>query len=164
MNQVASKMIRIDKSSEFISLDDFLLSTGQVPISMFGKPSKATIGTAIDYMKDNGGGSIRIPATDVYNVLIINVMRNKEREYQVQFVYQNYRPPIGNEGRPYTGDDWQTGDVVYNMDLVHSDDKTIYWYCLDSGTPGYWNFLSDKKNGDFRDAEYVEDEEMIVII
>lgn len=164
MNQITPKMVKINRTEDTISLEELLLSTGQIPISMFGEPSKASIESAIYYLKESGGGSVRVPVHNNINNLVVNVVRDKEGELQVQYIYYNYRPPIGTEERPYTGGEWKSGDIIYNIDLKHSDDKTIYWYCVESGIPGYWNFVSDANHGAYRDAQYIDEEETIVII
>lgn len=160
MNRVTSKMIKVDSTDISISLNE-LLSMGHLPISMFGIPSKHSIDLAINYLIEHGGGSVKIPERDSINTLIINVIKNKNRESKSQFIYYNYRPPIGEEERPYGCGSWRVGDIIMNSDLENSDDKTLYWTCTKGGTPGTWIYSTGETGNSSLSGEYIESEEMI---
>lgn len=166
MNRVASNMIKVESTNITISLDE-LLSTGHLPISMFGVPSKPSIDLAISYLRDKNGGSVKIPENETTNELIVKVVKNRDGISKSQFIYYNYRPPVGeDEGRPYDCGSWRVGDIVVNNDLENSDDKTPFWFCIKGGTPGTWKFTAGggtgSGGGSSLSGEYIEDAEMIV--
>ena len=149
MNVIPSKMIdvSIDKNSPSLSLEDFIRMNAfseSIPITMFGASiSSALIDEAVSYLREIGGGSVSVPKTDTANPLKIHVKRNKAGEFVTKFEYHSYRYPIGSESRPYTGKDWEVGDIIYNADISDSDEKCFGWLCTKSGTPGEWiGFLS----------------------
>ena len=149
MNVIPSKMIdvSIDKKSPSMSLEDFIKMSAfseSIPITMFGSSiSSALIDEAVSYLVEIGGGSVSVPKTDVANLLKIHVKKNKAGEFVTKFEYHSYRYPIGSEARPYTGDDWEVGDIVYNADISDSDEKCFGWMCVQPGAPGEWiGFLS----------------------
>lgn len=161
MSKIPARMIEIDTGDRIVSLDKLLMSSESVPIEMWGISSASNVEKAIAYLKSVGGGSVKIPANDEYNLLIIRVMWGKDRNIQtpdmiVRYEYTDWRPPntvIDGEGnilgeyRPYSNNEpWQIGDIVYNSDMAHSDDKVTEWYCTLSGNEtdpaGIWKYVN----------------------
>lgn len=141
MNKVPFKMIELTLGSgEKINLEDLLKSMyDRQMYSISGANyTKSTIEDVISYLKSKGGGTVVIPPTDTTNKLKIDVHKNKTGDLTVRYLYNGYRPPNSGELRPFTGDEWQAGDIMFNMDMVHSDDKCYLWYCKGSGNPGTW--------------------------
>lgn len=141
MNKVPFKMIELTLSSgEKINLEDLLNSMyDRQMYSISGANyTKSTVEDVISYLKSKGGGTVVIPPTDTTNKLKIDVHKNKTGDLTVRYLYNGYRPPNSGELRPFTGDEWQAGDIMFNMDMVHSDDTCYLWYCKSSGNPGSW--------------------------
>lgn len=162
MNKIPSKMIEVAGMSGagYVPLDELILAPEGLPIALWGDTTKAHIEEAITFLKENGGGSIKIPANEQYNLLIIRVMWGRDRQSNdsqmlVRYEYNDWRPPhlvkddddnVVGEYRPYTGDPWKSGDIINNCDLANSDNKTTQWYCIASGVEdnpaGTWRYVS----------------------
>lgn len=144
INRIPINMVNIDLGDELITLETALKETDTVSIGMFGSVvNKQSVERAIEYLMSHGGGRIKIPVTSEANLLTLVCLKNRAGELYVRYEYNNYRHPLNQESRPYTGEDWQVGDIVYNSDLAHSDSKSNYWYCAVSGTPGVWTSMVD---------------------
>ena len=153
-------MIEIDAGGVKVPLDEVILASESVPINIWGDSTAANIRRAINYLKSVGGGSIKVPANEEYNLLVIKVLYGRDRlmgsSMLVKYEYSDWRPPntiVGEDGvtvlgeyRPYTSEPWQAGDIIRNSDMEKSDDKVVEWYCTMSGTStdpsGIWRFVS----------------------
>ena len=145
MYKIPYRMVEIlTDSGERLTLEDILKSLSEVPINLFvgnNDYTKEKINDVISYLKTHGGGRFVIPENGNIHKLVVDVCRNKFQDYVVHFYYFDYRYPIGNEKRPYTGEPWQAGDIIYNLDILNSDDKCTMWFCKQSGTDassGVW--------------------------
>nr|DAM65801.1 MAG TPA: N terminal extension of bacteriophage endosialidase [Caudoviricetes sp.] len=146
MYKIPYRMIEIvTDSGEVLSLEDILKSLSNVPMSLYtgnNDFTKEKIEDVINYLKTHGGGQFTIPENPPYHKLTVDVHRNKFQDYAVHFLYYDYRYPIGTEKRPYTGENWQAGDIIYNLDILNSDDKCTLWFCKESGndtSAGKWS-------------------------
>ena len=146
MYKIPYKMVEIvTESGETLTLEDVLKSLPTVPMALYtGNDdfTKEKIEDVINYLKTVGGGQFTIPENPPIHKLTIDVHRNKFQDYVVHFIYNDYRYPIGTEKRPYTGENWQAGDIIYNLDILNSDDKCTMWFCKESGTAtssGKWS-------------------------
>jgi len=146
MYKIPYKMVEIvTESGETLTLEDVLKSLPSVPMTLYtGNDdfTKEKINDVINYLKANGGGQFTIPENPPIHKLTIDVHRNKFQDYVVHFIYNDYRYPIGTEKRPYTGEPWQAGDIIYNLDILNSDDKCTMWFCKVSGSAtssGTWS-------------------------
>lgn len=159
MSTLPARMVEVDSGERSISLESLLLHSESIPIEMFGDPTQITIQRAITYLKSVGGGSIRIPANETYNLLIIRVVWGRDRlsstDMITHYEYMNWRPPNNlrdssnnttGEYRPYSTEPWQIGDIIHNSDIAQSDEKSVKWFCISSGTDelpaGTWKPIS----------------------
>jgi hypothetical protein len=175
-------MILIDNGEKVITLENLLLNSESIPIEMWGNANALNIERAIEYLKSVGGGSIKVPANEEYNLLIIRVMWGRNRhivtpDMIVRYEYMNWRPPnnmkdennnVIGEYRPYSTTPWQVGDIINNCDMEHSDDKAVYWYCVVSGTAeepsGTWRYIQANIEADKRSILYDEGTETLTIL
>ena len=181
MSKIPARMIEIDTGDRVVSLENILLHSESVPIEMWGKSTSTNVEKAIDYLKSVGGGSLKVPANDKYNMLVVRVMWGKNRNIQtpdmvVRYEYSNWRPPntvkdsennVVGEYRPYTNDPWKIGDIIHNSDMEHSDDKVTEWYCTESGTDedpaGSWRYVDATIPAGQRTFSYNAEEEKLTL-
>jgi hypothetical protein len=173
MSKIPSRMIEVDTSdpTRKINLNELLLSSESIPLEMWGVPNQSNVEKAIAYLREIGGGCVRVPA--VYagsNLLFIRVSRDKFHNMVTSYEYYNYRPPSVGETRPYTDDAWRIGDVIRNSDLKNSSDKTLYWYCYDDnvssdgvvGVEGAWKYIKADTEAGSNKISYQADTETLI--
>ena len=73
VSKIPARMIEIDTGDRVVTLEKLLMSSESIPIDMWGSSTSLNIERAISYLKSVGGGSVRVPANDEYNLLIIRV-------------------------------------------------------------------------------------------
>lgn len=183
MSKIPARMIEIDTGERVVTLEKLLMSSESVPIEMWGNSTSANVERAIEYLKSVGGGSVKIPANAKYNLLVIRVMWGRDRniqtpDMQVRYEYTDWRPPntikdendnVVGEYRPYTqSQPWQIGDIIYNSDMAHSDDRAVQWYCTLSGTEsnpsGEWKYIKADVPAGYGKFHYDEDTETLTLI
>ena len=159
LSKIQAKMIEIHTNDGVVTLDKVLMSSESIPIEMWGNSTSYNIEKAIEYLKSVGGGSVRVPANEKYNLLVIRVMWGRYRslptpDMVVRYEYTDWRPPNNiveggittGEYRPYSTQPWQVGDIIHNSDMGNSDDKVVDWYCTLSGTEespaGQWRYIN----------------------
>lgn len=129
-----------------ISLNDLMHERQVIPISLFNSGSiKDGIDKAREYFREKGEGTVDIPANGKYSSVQVRVRRNvRNNEFIDNFIFSSYRYPISTEVRPYTGEEFQVGDIVINTDIVTN--PCFGWICTKSGPVSSWeNFGNIKK-------------------
>jgi hypothetical protein len=113
-----------------------------IPISSFYTSDNSLL-NAIDraksYLTTIKNGSVIIPAntdSNKYNaVKIFSSTDEKLFSTKINYSTTSYKHPT-TELRPYTGDNWVEGDIIYNNDM--SSAKCQGWICTTGGAPGTW--------------------------
>ena len=128
--------IGLDPQSK-TNLYDYVDSSAVIPIDVFYQSSlEQAISAAITYLTDKREGSVYIPADANNHAVYINARVGKDLQVDINYSTVNYRFPINSEARPYSGGNWQIGDIIINNDI--SDAKCEGWVCIEAGTPGTW--------------------------
>lgn len=137
-------------SGSDIALDDIFTNSDSISYNLLYGNTDATVSIMADivtYLKARGGGRVTINEniTKKIHRLVVDMHKDKNGNYKTTYLYSNYRNPIGTETRPYSGELWQAGDIIYNIDVDGSDDKCLLWYCKKSatiGNAGEWSPLT----------------------
>lgn len=116
-------------------LDNYILQNRAIPVEVFGATRVAAISDGIDYLTSVGGGRIFVPADGTHFELEIRVHKDRNGAYHTNFEYHYDRQPT-TEARPYTDEEWQVGDTIFNNQP--NIDKCMGWVCTTAGTPGTW--------------------------
>lgn len=146
--RVKSSMVDLGLgSSNKSTLEDYLKTSETLPIGVFYKTSLSqAISDALAYLRAERQGSVYIPAqsadSEKPTQLVTSV--NRAGELQINYITSNYRYPINSEKRPFTNDDWQVGDIIYNTDTTIN--RCIGWVCKEAGTPGTWGVVGFIRN------------------
>lgn len=140
MGNISGRAVEVNVGGKSVTLDKVYGNNYVLNIEQIREDSQ-TISSAvlegINYMKARGGGEIIVPPTSSEDEVRIKVYRNREtHNVEVKFITRNFRNPIENEVRPYTGDVWEVGDFV--MGIEHSGTITFGWLCVEGGSPGVW--------------------------
>lgn len=139
-NYVGSKVVDTSFDLGFqVPLDDYIKASRAIPIRIFQAESEtvtSAVSKAITYLTNKREGVVEIPADVNNKAVYLEAIVDKENHIRINYKTTNYRFPINQESRPYSGGDWQIGDVVLNEDTT--DQKCIGWICTEAGTPGSW--------------------------
>ena len=128
--------IGLDPQSK-TNLYDYVASSAVIPIDVFYQSSlEQAISAAITYLTNKREGSVYIPADVNNHAVYISARVGKDLQVDINYSTVNYRFPINSEARPYSGGNWQIGDIIINNDI--SDAKCEGWVCIEAGTPGTW--------------------------
>lgn len=145
-NRVTSTMVELNMSrGDQATLRDFLDTSKVLPIGAFYKTSVAqAITDAINYLTAKQDGGVYVPADKSNKATQIVSSIDKSGKLKINYITSNYRYPINKEARPFTGDAWQIGDLVYNTDT--DKNKCLGWVCTEAGIPGSWGVIGFIRN------------------
>lgn len=124
----------LQKNENYL-LDNYILQNKAIPVGVFGASVTDAIAVGIAYLTSAGGGRIFVPADDTHFELEIRVHKDRNSAYHTNFEYHYDRQPT-TEARPYTDEEWQVGDTIFNSQP--NIDKCMGWVCTTNGTPGTW--------------------------
>ncbi len=145
-NRVTSTMVELNMSKgDQATLRDFLDTSKVLPIGAFYKTSVAqAITDAINYLTAKQDGGVYVPADKSNKATQIVSSIDKSGNLKINYITSNYRYPINKEARPFTGDAWQIGDLVYNTNT--DENKCLGWVCTEAGIPGSWGVIGFIRN------------------
>lgn len=145
-NRVTATMVELNMSkNDQATLRDYLDTSKVLPIGAFYKTSTAqAITDALNYLTAKQDGGVYVPADKSNKATQIVSSVDKSGKLKINYITSNYRYPINKEARPFTGDAWQIGDLVYNTDT--DKNKCLGWVCTEAGTPGSWGVIGFIRN------------------
>ena len=147
VNRVGSNVVKIGIESDIeVSLDEYIKSNQVIPISIFKRGSiSEAIESAVTFLITKKCGSVEIPSSiEVDSPVKVRISVNKDNAIVENFTFTSHRYPIGIEGRPYTGENWKVGDIVFNNDIIGT--PCVGWICIEEGTPGKWKQFANIKS------------------
>lgn len=142
MNKIPGKMIEVSIGDRDKNVQDFMSAVHTIPVEVFMTTTlNQAVLDAIAYLKIEKRGEVVVPATSTYNELRIKATKNRVNSaLQLKFETKDSAIPVGTAGRPYTGGNWEPGDVVLNNNMS-STSKDYGWVCITAGKPGVWGAI-----------------------